>query len=497
MLFQILRPAASLTPRSASDELRRDKQSEAAAAPIPEMSIAVLPFDNLSHDPENAYFSEGIQDEILTRLAKIAQLKVISRTSTQRFKSSGGDLRQIARQLGVANILEGSVQKVNDQVRVNVQLIRADTEAHLWAEIYDRKLTDIFAVESEIARTVATTLQAKLTGSAEHVLASRPTENPEAYQLYLKGRYFWNRRTSENLRKSIELFQQALEKDPTYALAYAGLADGYALLPIYSDSAPRTDIERALAAAHRAIELDDSLAEAHTSLGNALLDNLEFAAAETEFRRAISLNPNYATAHQWFGEGLTAQGRFEEALAEVTKAHDLDPLSLIINTVYGSTLNSAGRPDEAVQQLRRTLEMDPNFSVATFMLGQVWESQGDFKQAAAAYQSAWAANNHPIRDALLACLDVRMGNEAAARKILDELTTRAQHEYVQSYALAVVHLALGDKEKALTLLEKAYEERGIQIGGNTCSLKIDKRLDALRGDPRFERLLAKFMGETK
>ncbi len=486
LAFQLLRP--------------RDSAPQATAAVprlAPEMSIAVLPFDNLSHDPENAYFSEGIQDEILTRLAKIAELKVISRTSTQRFKSSGGDLRQIAQQLGVANILEGSVQKVNDQVRVNVQLIKANPEAHLWAEVYDRKLTDIFAVESEIARTVATMLQAKLTGSAEHVLASRPTQNPEAYQLYLKGRYFWNRRTSENLKKAGELFQQALEKDPAYALAYAGLADVYGLMPIYSDTAPRTDIERSLAAAHRAIELDDSLAEAHTSLGNALLDNLEFAAAEVEFRRAIALNPNYATAHQWFGEGLAAQGRFAEALAEVKVAHDLDPLSLIINTVFGSILNEAGYPDEAVQQLHKTLEMDPSFSITTFMLGQVWESRGDFKQAATAYEAAWAANNHPIRYALLACLYVRMGREPATHKILDELNSRAQQRYVSSYALALVHLALGDKEKAMTLLEKAYEERVIQIGGNTCSLKIDKRLDTLRGDPRFERLLAKFMGQTK
>ena len=192
-----------------------------------------------------------------------------------------------------------------------------------------------------------------------------------------------------------------------------------------------------------------------------------------------------------------AQGRSKEALAEVKKAHDLDPLSLIINTVYGSILNGAGRPDEAVQQLRRTLDMDPSFSIATFMLGQVWESQGDFKQAEAAYESAWAANHHPIRDAVLACLSVRMGKEAVARKILEELTNRAQHQYVQSYALALVDLALGDKEKAMTLLEKAYEERGIQIGGDTCSLKIDKRLDALRGEPRFERLLAKYMGQTQ
>ena len=210
-----------------------------------EKSIAVLPFDNLSRDPENAYFSEGIQDEILTRLAKIAELKVISRTATQRFKSSPGDLPRIAQQLGVANILEGSVQKPSDQVRVNVQLIHAPTDTHLWADTYDRKLTDVFAVESEIAKTVAERLQAKLTGTAEHVLASRPTENPEAHQLYLKGRYFWNQRTTDNLKKAIDYFEQAIGKDPAYALAYSGLADVHAVLPYYAATAPKEDVKSA------------------------------------------------------------------------------------------------------------------------------------------------------------------------------------------------------------------------------------------------------------
>src|SRR5881397_3433694 len=213
------------------------------ASSVTNKSIAVLPFDNLSGDPQNAYFSEGVQDEILTRLAKIAELKVISRTSTQRFKSAPNDLRQIAQQLGVANILEGSVQKANDQVRVNVQLINAITDAHLWADTYDRKLTDIFVIESDIAKTIADTLQAKLSRSAEHVLASRPTENPEAHELYLKGRYFWNRRTGENLKKAADYFQQAIGKDPQYALAYSGLADCHVLLPLYPDlgSNPRDE----------------------------------------------------------------------------------------------------------------------------------------------------------------------------------------------------------------------------------------------------------------
>ena len=354
----------------------------------PNKSIAVLPFDNLSGDPENAYFSEGIQDEILTRLAKIAELKVISRTSTQRFKSAPNDLRQIAQQLGVANILEGSVQKANDQVRVNVQLINALTDTHLWADTYDRKLTDIFAVESEIARTVAETLQAKLTGSAEHVLAARPTENPEAYQLYLKGRYFWNRRTEESMKEAISYFQQAIALDPSYALAYAGLADGYALMPVYGRNPPKEDIHRSLAAARHALELDDTLAEAHTSLANALVDDLQFAAADREFARAIALNPSYATAHQWFSESLQAQGRFQEGFAEIKKAHDLDPLSLIINCVLGSNLSLIGHHDEALLQLHRTLEMDPNFSIAQFMLGQVLEDKGKLQEAAAAYEKA-------------------------------------------------------------------------------------------------------------
>ena len=460
-------------------------------------SIAVLPFDNLSRDPDNAYFSEGIQDEILTRLAKIAELKVISRTSTERFKSSPDSVHEIGQRLGVANILEGSVQKANDQVRVNVKLIKAGTDAQLWADTYDRKLTDIFAVESEIARTVAETLQAKLTGSAEHVLASRPTDNPEAHQLYLRGRYFWNRRTIENLNKAISYFNQAIEKDPSYALAYAGLADAYSLMPIYSNNPPKEDIKRALAAAHRALELDDTLAEAHTSLGNALEVDFQFAAAEQELKRAIALNSSYATAHQWLGECLQAQGRFHEALAQLKQSHELDPLSLIINAVLGSNLGTAGYLDEALQQFHRTLEIDPSFGPAQFMLGEVLEERGDLKGATEAYEKAVDIGRTPIRLAMVARMDVLAGKGAEARKILAELTNGTQGEYVQPYPLALIHLALGEKEEALHLLERAYEERGIQLGGNTGSLKIDKRLDPLRGDPRFDDLVAKYMGETK
>src|SRR6266508_4341035 len=257
--------AKNATPRHDASPARTE------AATVSQKSIAVLPVDNLSRDPDNAYFCEGVQDEILTRLAKVADLKVISRTSTQHFKSAPENLPQIAKQLGVTNILEGSVQKAADQVRVNVQLINAITDAHLWADTYDRKLTDIFAVESEIAKTIAETLQARLSGSEKSSIAKTPTVNPEAYELYLKGRFFWNKRTGADLLKSIDYFKQAVEKDQKYALAYAGLADAYVLLPPYGAASPSESFPQAEAAARKALELDDTLAEAHTSLGQFLL----------------------------------------------------------------------------------------------------------------------------------------------------------------------------------------------------------------------------------
>jgi len=477
-----------------ADKLVLRKNAETAVAVAsPNKSIAVLPFDNLSGDPQNAYFSEGVQDEILTRLAKIAELKVISRTSTQRFKSSPNDVGQIARQLGVANILEGSVQKTADQVRVNVQLISAATDAHLWAETYDRKLTDIFAVESEIARAVAETLQARLTGTAEHVLASRPTENPEAHQLYLKGRFFWNKRTTENIRKAIDYFQQAIEKDPAYALAFAGLGDAHAILPIYAFTAPNEDVPAALAAARKAVELDDSLAEAHTSLANALLFNVQLAAAEPEFRRALELNPNYATAHQWYGECLQGEGRFAEAANELQRAQELDPLSLIINASYGCVLGEAGRHDEGITQLHKTLEMDPTFWVAHEILGGILEGKGDLTGAVAEYEKSMQRYWTPNGAARLAFINARLGKKVEARKTLDDLTTQSRQHYVPPYALAVIHLVLDEKEEALRLLEKCLDERSIFLQGDYGSPKTDKRLDPLRDDPRFQKLVERFM----
>src|SRR5438477_6219420 len=345
--------------------------ASAARTELPAKSIAVLPFDNLSRDPENAYFAEGVQDEILSRLAKVADLKVISRTSTQRFKSAPSDLRDIAKRLGVTNILEGSVQKANDQVRVNVQLINALTDAHLWAETYDRKLIDIFSVESEIAKTIADALQAKLSGSEKQMMAAQATNDTTAYELYHKGRSFWERRSGDNIPKAIAFYEQAIARDPNYALAYAGLADAHILSPFYTGADRREASSKAKEAALKALRLDPNMAEAHLALGKVLFfSEIDLAGANREYKRAIELKPNDAAAHHWFGnDTLAALGRFEEAIAESKRAVELDPLSIVINADLGGTFYYARRYEEAAAQLRKTLGIDPTDFYARYNLG--------------------------------------------------------------------------------------------------------------------------------
>jgi TolB-like protein/Tfp pilus assembly protein PilF len=466
------------------------RQSETAtAAALPQKSIAVLPFENLSGNPENAYFTQGVQEEILTRLAKIADLKVISRTSTQHFKSSPENLPQIARQLGVANILEGSVQRSADQVRVNVQLIKAATDAHLWADTFDRKLTDIFAVESEIANTIAETLQAKLTGLEKTAIAKHPTANTEAYQFYLKGRFFWNKRTGADLRAAIDYFNQALGKDPSYALAYAGLADSYDLLSTYGAASPVDSLPQAKAAAKKALELDDTLAEAHTSLALVLSAyDFDFEQAIKEFERAIELNPNYATAHHWLSNGpLLVLGQFDRTIAEAKQAVELDPLSLIISADLGQDYFFARRYDEAIAQLRKTIEMDPRFYYAHWNLGEVWQLKGQLNEAIAVYRKAVELNDDPFVAGLLGQAYARAGQREEAQKILARLNEEAKSRYVHPYSFALIYLALGDKERAIDEMERAYPERGRDV----VLVKVDPMLDDLRGNPRFEALVQK------
>jgi TolB-like protein/Tfp pilus assembly protein PilF len=468
--------------------LRRPTPSAVAIA---EKSIAVLPFENLSGDPNNAYFTEGIQEEVLTRLSKIADLKVISRTSTAHYASAPSDLHQIASQLGVANILEGSVQKAGDSVRVNVQLIKAATDAHLWADTFDRKLTDIFAVESEIATTIAETLQAKLTGSEKTAIAKRPTSNAEAYELYLKGRFFWNKRTGADLRTAIDYFNQALGKDPSYALAYAGLGDSYGLLHAYGAASPADSFPQAKAAAKKALELDDTLAEAHTSLADVLSTyDWDFAASNGEFERAIELNPNYATAHHWYGELLGVTGRFDEGIAELKRAHELDPLSVIINADVGEVYTWARQYDEAIAQLRKTIEMDPRFDYAHWHLGMALKLKGQLSEAIAEYRKAGELNDIPFVLALLGQAYARAGQREEAQKILARLNEQANSRFVRAYSFALMYLALGDKERAIDEMERAYRERA---GEDIWAVKVDPMLDDLRRHPRFQALLQKVL----
>jgi TolB-like protein/Flp pilus assembly protein TadD len=465
------------------------RQSETATGTaLLQKSIAVLPFENLSGNPENAYFTQGIQEEIVTRLAKIADLKVISRTSTQHFKSSPENLAQIAKQLGVANILEGSVQRSGDQVRVNVQLIKAATGAHLWADTFDRKLIDIFAVESDIATTIAQTLQATLTGSEKTSIAKRSTASTEAYELYLKGRFFWNKRTGADLRTATEYFNQALGKDPNYALAYAGLGDSYSLLPIYGVASPADSFPQAKAAAKKALELDDTLAEAHCSLALVLqFYDYDIEQSLKEFERAIQLNPNYATAHHWYGELLAALGRFEEGIAELKRAQQLDPLSLIISADLGEVHTKGRKYDKAIEQLRKAIEMDPRFYRAHWSLGKALQLKGRLNEGIAEYRKAVELNDDPFSLALLGQAYARAGQREEAQKILARLSDAAKSRYVSAYSFALLYLALGDKERAIHELERTYRERA----GNAFSLKADPMLDDLRGNPRFEALMQK------
>ena len=459
-----------------------------AAAAIANKSIAVLPFDNLSRDPDNAYFCEGVQDEILTRLAKVADLKVISRTSTQHFKSAPENLPEIAKQLGVAHIVEGSVQKAGDQVRVNVQLINALSDAHLWADTYDRKLTDIFAVESEIAKTIAETLQARLTGSEKSSIAKTPTVNPEAYELYLRGRFFAEKRTGADLRKSIEYYDQSIGKDPDYPLAYVGLADSHLLLTAYGDNSPKESIAPARVALKTALELDDSLAQAHASSGLLATLELDLNRAISELERAIQLNPNYATAHHWIALPLMFVGQLDRGIAEGKRAIELDPLSLIINADLCWMYFNARRYDEAEAQARKTLEMDPRFYIAHYYLGEALQFKGKLVDAIAEFQTSTELNNNDQYSlAMLGQAYARNGQMGEAQKVLARLREQAQSRYIAPYALAVVLTALGDKAHAIDELERGYDEGGFYIALSI----VDPLFDDLRGDPRYDALAQK------
>jgi eukaryotic-like serine/threonine-protein kinase len=460
-----------------------------APTPVAEKSIAVLPFQNLSADPGNAYLADGIQEEILTRLSKIADLKVISRTSTQRYKVPSRNLREIAKQLGVAHILEGTVQKSADEVRVNVQLINAQTDAHLWADKFDRKVADIFSAESEIATKIAETLQAKLTGSEQRTIAASHTQNSEAHELYLKGRFFMKKGTTDDVKKAIDLFKQALAKDPNYAAAYAGMADLYVFLPIYVGGSAREAIANARAAAEKALAIDDELAEAHSALGFAFAVDLDWHDARREFERAIELDPNYAGAHYDFGfYVLGPLGDLDGAIAEMKRAIELDPLSPGMLGNLGHCYTFARRYPEAIAAGRKAVELDPRAPKGNGIIALGLDLSGQVSEAIAQYEKAFevTGGDYHLLPYLSRLYGLR-GERAKALQISEQAKEiEAKQNIEWAYGYALVAIGQGDYEEAINWLERSYRAKELLVASY---FKFDPVLDPLRGNPRFEKLL--------
>jgi TolB-like protein/class 3 adenylate cyclase/Flp pilus assembly protein TadD len=466
---------------------KRLPPSRVSSTITPEKSIAVLPFENLSGDPSNAYFTEGVQEEILTRLSKIAELKVISRASTQRFKSSPDNLPQIAKQLGVANILQGSVQKAADQVRVSVQLINAASDTHLWAESFDRKLTDIFAVETDIAKAIAETLRVRLTGAERQQLAKRPTENLIAFQYYMQGRSYSQRRTRDDLLTAIRYCEKSIEEDQNYALAYAGLADAYTNLRAFGYVAPIEGRRKGEEAARKALALDENLAEAHVAFGQTYVQfsPSNFSLGDRELRRAIDLSPSLATAHFYLGISLVRQGRVDEGLEELLKAREFDPLSSI--TARAVTLPYYLKRDyvRALELLRQASELGRVFS-STFEIG-IYIQNRLFDEALAELKKAERdRKNDPILIYDTGTVYAARGERAEALQIIKNLEEMSGTSLSEAQWIAKIYAALNEKEQALTWLE-----RGLATGAIGFFYKDEPVWDSIRSNPRFKAVVTK------
>ena len=452
-------------------------------------SLAVLPLENLSGDPSQEYFADGMTEALITDLGKIGELRVISRTSVMQYKGKQKRLGDIGRELHVDAVIEGSVMRAEGRVRVTANLIEASTDRHLWAGIYDRDLRDVLSVQSDFAEAIAHEVQAKLTPE-EHARISHPHRvDPEAHELYLLGRFHWNKRSPEGVKKSIEYFEQAIAKDPDNALAYSGLADSYNVISSYNVLAPKDAFPKAKEAATKAIQLDDSLAEAHTSLAVVKAAyEWDWPGAERESKRAIELNPGYANAHYWYAFSvLTRQGRFEEAIAEMNRALELDPFSLIINTNLGWIFYYAHRYDDALEQCRKVLDLDSTFASAHVRMVQAYEQKGMFDDAIAETEKLI-----PLRreerpediDALRRAYRMS-GAKGYWRLRLGSVQEQSKHHYVSPSFVASIYASMGEKEQAFSWLEHAYAERDNWL----TFLKVDPRFDTLRLDPRFRDLL--------
>jgi TolB-like protein/DNA-binding winged helix-turn-helix (wHTH) protein/Tfp pilus assembly protein PilF len=451
----------------------------------PIRSLAVLPLQNLSGDAAQDYFADGVTDQLITDLGQFVSLRVISRTSIMQYKGVRKPLPQIARELDVDAVIEGTVLKSGNDVRITAQLIEASTDKHLWAQAYDGSLRDVLALQDEVARAIADQIRIKLTSEQETLLRRNRVVDPEAYADYLKGNYLWNKRTSADLEKAITYFQQAIERDPKYPLAHAGLSQSYALLAGY-DLPERDTLAKAEAEANKALELDPNLAEPQVTLG-LIAENhrWEFADAERRYKLVTGLHPNYATGHHWLGEAYLVAGRFPEALGELQRAHELDPLSLMISSDAASVFCFARQYDRCLEQLSHILDLDANFTGAHVWRALAYEGKGMFPEAILETQVARRGDDTPRALALLAHAYAQSGDRLEAQSLLRELNERSAREYVNPWDFALVYTGLGNEEAALRWLERSYRARSPDM----INLKIDFRFDLLRSDRRFQDLI--------
>lgn len=453
------------------------------------MSLVVLPLENLSGDKDQDYFADGMTDDLIANLAKIRSLRVISRSTAMAYKGTHKPLSSIASDLKVDAVVEGTVMRVGNRVRITAELVQVSTDRHLWADTYESQMGDVLALQNRVSSAIVDEIRINLTPEEKERLAKNPAVRPEAYENYLKGRYYWNKRSEEGLTKAIEYFQLATEKDPNYALAFAGLADCYSIIgSAIVGSVPALDVApKAKSAALKALELDKSLAEAQTSLATVSFNyDWDWATAASGFQRSIELNPSYATAYQRYSLYLMAMGRTQESLTEMNRARDLEPLSISMNFSLGWRLYMARQYDQAIEQLRNALEMDPNFALPRVVLGQAYEQKGSYPQAIAELQKAASISHDspPVLGALGHAFGAA-GNRAEAEKILARLAQLSKKQYVSPFYVALVYDGLHENEKALDWLEKAYTDRSNAI----IFIKVDPELDGLRSNPRFQSLL--------
>jgi serine/threonine protein kinase/Flp pilus assembly protein TadD len=456
-------------------------------SPAPIRSLAVLPLVNLSADPLQAYFADGMTEELINSLSRISALRVISHASVMQFKDVHKPLAQIARELNVDAVVEGTVQRSDGRVKISADLVDARTDRNLWGHSYEGDVHNILGLQSQAAQAIAEEIQVQLTPEESASLSKKRTVNPRAYELYLQGRYLWNKRTPGDLNTAVNSFDEAIKTDPTYAMAYAGLADSLSLLSIYGEVPPREAMPLAKAAAKRALEIDDTVAEAQAALADIQWAyDWDSATAETGFRHALALNPNYATAHQWYAVFLSNQGRHGEATAEIGRARELDPLSLIIQANAGFDYYYARQYERAIEILHGAAEREPNFWVFHSMLGQTYVAMGRMAEAISEFEKAKSLSPENVRVmSMLGLAYAKIGRQAEARRLVEEMLSLSHKRYVSPALIAVIQIGLGEKGKAFDSLDKAYQDRSDWM----IFLKTDPLFDLLRADPRFGDLL--------